>query len=163
MVGCPEITPGLDIRSKGDLAGPQVSLEELCQQQMRDGLAKMHRELEAEKRKKSMQYFASLWPIAAGLVLACVVPILTDVLEPLGQWAIGIVFPFAVLSMRPELHMGTSIATGVPQMILYGQFPVEGLLARSGSKGRVTVSAVVGRVAFLQLMGGVLLLLLNIR
>ena len=53
------------------------------------------------------------------------------------------------------------LAATLPLLILYAQFPIEGLLARFALRGRVTVARVLGQVLFLHLMGALELWLIS--
>jgi hypothetical protein len=138
----------------------QHDIQELGKMEMQAGLAKLHSRLQSERRKQSMRYWADFWPVGVGLVLAFFAPQLSDLLSQF-KWGMGIMFPYVVLAGRPELHLSSSMAGILPQVILYAQFPIEGLLARSASKPHVTLAAVIGRVACFQILASTLLVLVS--
>lgn len=91
--------------------------------------------------------------------MAFIAPQLRETLDLLFKpWGEGLVFPFVVLLERPELHLHSS---SLPNLMLYAEFPLEGLLAKSTISGKVTPLAVLGRVVCLHLLVGTLLLILS--
>jgi hypothetical protein len=158
MLGCSETTPFLNFRSQKDRAYSPLNIDEIARQDMATGIAKMHRQLQDERRKASMRYLVGFWPVAVGLVLGLFAPTIKDLLEPFKEWGMEIVFPFVVLCGRPELHLSSSFAASISQFMLYAQFPIEGLIA---SRGRATFSAVTARIACLQILAASLLLLVS--
>jgi len=135
--------------------------DEICKLEMEEGLARIQRQLDRERRKENLRFLGGLWPLAVGLALACLAPLASELLAPSTSLGMAIVFPFVVLTQRPELHLTGTMAAMLPQFMLYAQFPIEGLLARSATKGHVTLPAVVMRVASLHLLAGALLLLIS--
>jgi hypothetical protein len=73
----------------------------------------------------------------------------------------SIVFPFAVIAGRPEIYMGDKVAALLPTVMLYLQFPLEGYMARTVLKGKVTVRGVIIQVLFYHLLAIAELFLLN--
>jgi hypothetical protein len=111
--------------------------------------------LQHQQRSKRMQNLVNSWPIAAGMVLAVCAPFMSDALavfKPYGMW---LVFPFVELVGRPELHMGAQFREMAPQVMLFLQFPLEGLMAKKFLKGRVTLGGVTGQVFLYHLLGAI--------
>ena len=109
-------------------------------------------ELEEEKRafrawvrleefKRGLRQLADYWPLALGLTLGFVSPYLIALLLRDHPWTLWVVFPFVLLAGRPELH-----ASALPAMIVYLQFPVEGLIVQWLMRRRVTVPGVAGQI-----------------
>lgn len=107
------------------------------------------------RRSKLMQSLADSWPIAVGMVLALCAPMMSEVLAVVKPWGMWLVFPFVELSGRPELHMGAEFQTMAPQVMLFLQFPLEGLMAKKFLRGRVTLRGVAGQVMFYHFLGAV--------
>jgi hypothetical protein len=127
--------------------------------EMDAAIARLHRRLELERKRLSRQYWFRFWPVAVGITVAFVAPQLRETLDLLFKpWGEGLVFPFVVLLERPELHLHSS---SLPNLMLYAEFPLEGLLAKSTISGKVTPLAVLGRVVCLHLLVGTLLLILS--
>jgi uncharacterized membrane protein (DUF441 family) len=59
------------------------------------------------------------------------------------------------------LHLHGALATALPHLMLYAEFPLEGLLAKSIIVGKVTPVAVFGRIACLHLLACTLLLMVS--
>ncbi len=113
-------------------------------------------DLQARKRRgKLAQSLMNSWPIAVGMVLALCAPMLSDVLTVIKPWGMWLVFPFVVLSGRPELHMGADFQQMAPQVMLFLQFPLEGLMAKKFLRGRVTLQGVAGQVLLYHFLGAV--------
>jgi len=64
-----------------------------------------------------------------------------------------LVFPFVDLSGRHEWHLHGAIATILPRVMLYAQFPIEGLLAKFVLKSRVTLNGVAGQLFYFHFLG----------
>jgi hypothetical protein len=60
-------------------------------------------------------------------------------------WMMWVVFPFVLLVGRPELHL----TGGLSLLMVYLQFPMEGLLVQWVLRRRVTVQGVAGRLFYL--------------
>jgi hypothetical protein len=104
------------------------------------------------RRKKRLENLINSWPIGVGILLSICAPMLSDILaifKPFGMW---VVFPFVELLSRPEMKLG-DFGQLVPQIMLFLQFPLEGLLAKRILKGRVTISGVLGQVALYHILG----------
>jgi len=161
MLEYTEIPPHLNIPPQGNPTYSLANFDEVCKQEMQAGLARIHRQLEQERRKEHLRFLVGLWPIAAGLALACFAPLASELLAPSTSMEMGIVFPFVVLAGRPELHLTGFLAAVLPQFMLYAQFPLEGLVARMASKDRVTLPAITARIACFHVMAALLLLLVS--
>jgi hypothetical protein len=106
-----------------------------------------------ERHNKFIQGLVASWPIGVGMLLALCAPMLSDVLAIFKPWGMWIVFPFAELCRRPELHMGSEFQQMAPQVMLFLQFPLEGLMAKKFLRGRVTIGGVAGQVFIYHLLG----------
>jgi hypothetical protein len=129
--------------------------------QLQAGLAKLHIQLEADRRKQSKRLLVGLWPVLVGILLALLAPAMSEGLSIFQPWGMGIVFPVVVLSGRPELRLGGSIFGDLPHVMLYAQFPIEGLLARSLFQRHYTSIGVAGRLICVHVMAAVLLILVS--
>ena len=108
-----------------------------------------------------MSRLVEYWPVAAGIFLSFFAPQLRDLVAPLHPWGMWLVFPFVVIAQRPEVYMGDEMAVILPMVMLYVQFPLEGLLAKIALKGNVTIPGVAGQVTFYHLLGIIELWLVN--
>ena len=76
-------------------------------------------------------------------------------------WAMNIVFPFVVLAGRPELHLSGALAHYLPLVMLYAQFPLDGLIARKVLKRKIKISGVAMQVCLYHFLGATEILLLS--
>lgn len=100
-------------------------------------------------------------PIMAGVALGCVAPRLKSMLVPLAPWIMRTVFPYVELSGRREFGISEELSRQLPQLMLYLQFPLEGLLTcgllrRGGGKIKA-----FGQIIFLHAAGVLALWLLS--
>ena len=92
---------------------------------------------------------AVLWPLVIGLVLGMIAPWMKDQLVELGPWAMRAVFPFAVLAGRNEIGLSHELTRTLPQLVIYFQFPLEGLLTRYSLGKGANLRAALGQILFL--------------
>ena len=102
------------------------------------------------------------WPLAGGLILAFLAPYLYSELLWAPHWAMWIVFPFVVLTGRRDLGLTGQLTTILPQVILYVQFPIEGILAYLSLSRRAPVAVAVAPALFLHAAGWFVLTMLSI-
>jgi hypothetical protein len=130
------------------------------------------RQIEAEQRaflawqrvqrgKLWLRRLVSLWPVAAGLVLGLLAHRLYTVMVHFEPWGLWLVFPFAVLACRPELRDVAELVRNLPMVVLYAQFPLEGLLVCLALRRRVTAPGVAGQVFYLHYLAGLQLVMIG--
>jgi hypothetical protein len=124
-------------------------------------MAMLRRNSALRKRRERFESLFGLWPVWGGGLIACFAPLLYGVVEPLSLWGARVLFPLVALSGYHGLQLGTAISGTLPQILLYAQFPVEGLLARVALRGRVTFAGVAGQLLLFHLLAGVGLWLLR--
>ena len=107
-----------------------------------------------------LTFAAVAWPVAVGLVLAFLAPQLRDMLTPYDPWGMRLVFPFVVLAGRPELGISNELAMNLPQLILFIQFPIEGLLTMYNLSKRLSLGKAITQLCFLHFLGFFVLWLL---
>jgi len=78
--------------------------------------------------KKIRINFVAFWPIGVGLFLAGFAPEWQAMASQAGVWALRITFPFALLATHREVGIDSQMATMLPQIALYAQLPLDGLL-----------------------------------
>ena len=154
-----EMTPAFPCDRIPGTSQASTSLAALRQMEIEAGLARLHalHQLNVvqrqEKHRRFRRRLLRLWPIAVGIVLACFAPDLQNLIAPYQPWGMRILFPFVVISGRHELQFGDTITRMLPQVMLYIQFPFEGLLAKMALKSRVTFSGVAGQLFFFHFLG----------
>ncbi len=158
----PAVKLGKDAPAPGAPGYGLAYIEMVWKMEMDGAIARLHRRLEMERRRLSRLYWFRFWPVALGIAVGCFGPEIRETVDVLFKpWGEGLVFPFVVLLERPELHMYSSLGAALPHLMLYAEFPLEGLLAKSTIYGEVTLSAVVGRLLCLHLLTSTLLLILS--
>lgn len=117
--------------------------------------------LRLNRVRRSVRRILDFWPLALSLTLGFFSPHLRAVLLRRNPRMMWVVFPFVLLARRPELHAGAHWPATLPLLILYAQFPLEGLLAQWALRKRVTASGVAGCVAYLHYLGLMQLLMIG--
>jgi hypothetical protein len=139
---------------------PPADWEIAIAQERAQSLAILRNRQRSERRAQSLRATISFWPVAVGILLGCMAPMLQHVAQSLGVWGMPLVFPFVVLAQRPEVQIG-SMTHLLPTIMLYGQFPLEGWLARIVLRRKVTAFPVAGHVLLFHFLGISELLLLS--
>lgn len=114
-----------------------------------------------EKWRAPHKFSTVVWPFVSGLVLGIFSLELWNVLADLNQWGSWLVFPFVVLAARPEFGFGPGLNHPLPQLILFVQFPVEGLLAMLNLRLKGRISYAFAPIVFAHLAGAFFLFLLT--
>jgi hypothetical protein len=125
---------------------PAFAAAELERQQMLRCLADFHGRLRLERQTRSLRRLASLWPVALGVVLGAYGPVLRDLAAGYAPWAVTLLFPFSALVGERGLHLSWDATQTLAQLLLYAQFPLEGLLACMVLRHRVGLFKVAGQV-----------------
>jgi len=114
-----------------------------------------------EKRRLFLEDLVRSWPVIVGVGLAFIAPDLRDMVSQYHPWGMRLLFPVVALAERPEVQVGNWVTRLLPQVLLYLQFPAEGLLARMTLKHRVTLPGVARQVLFYHFLGATHLWLLS--
>ena len=149
---------------------PEFRTERFCA--LRDTFPTHMNQIEAEqamfclwrrerRRRRRTGWLLRQWPIAVGLLLAVFAPVLRTFLTRSHPWGMWVVFPFALLAHRPELEINDRIARVLPQLILYAQFPLEGLMARMVLRRHVTLPGVTGQIFYFHFLAAVQLAMVS--
>lgn len=119
-------------------------------------LDKIKAEIFARRRAELRQNFATrmkeLWPVWIGVLLGLLAPGIKFVVQSFGPWCMEMVYPYVVLAQRPEVQVG-HITSLLPGILLYTQFPLEGLFAYYVLRHTVRPAGVILEVAFLHSLG----------
>jgi hypothetical protein len=116
-------------------------------------IAQYQKEKAREERKQRLYFIAGLWPFWVGCAMAVLAPQVKEFLAPFNPWVIRIIFPLVAIGARPEVKVASSVSGLLPMLLLVGQFPLEGLLARSFVRGRVAFAPVMMQIAFIHSLG----------
>jgi hypothetical protein len=112
------------------------------------------RSFEEQKRKlkpRSKGWIA-WWPVAVGVALGCLSPLLSSLLVPYEPWGMRLVFPFVLLPGLRETGLSDELRRNLPQVMLFLQFPLEGLLTKITLSRGVKLPGAVGQLVFLHLV-----------
>lgn len=156
-----QFAPRLAVVPKGKLHDPLAGWAAVREMEMRANLAELRVLQRIERRSLMVVKLVDCWPIAAGLLLGVIAPTLQALVASVAPWAMSVVFPFVVLAGRPELHLTGAFAHYVPLVVLYAQFPIEGLLAKRVLKRKITLPGVALQVSFYHFLGAMQLLLIS--
>jgi hypothetical protein len=98
--------------------------------------------VKAESKKKRIS-FATFWPVAVGLFLAGFAPEWQAMATQAGIWAMRFAFPLSLLATHREAGIDSQMVTILPQIALYAQLPLDGLLTMlTLARGKSLKSAV---------------------
>lgn len=120
--------------------------------ELEESMAVLHARREAERREQLRRRIVALWPLGLGVLLGLLGPEIEFVAETLGPWCMTLVYPFVELALRPEIQVGP-ITHMLPTVMLYTQFPIEGLLALIVLKRRVRPMSVIWQVSLFHFLG----------
>jgi hypothetical protein len=86
---------------------------------------------ESQRPPKARASFtvATLWPVAVGIFLAGFAPEWQAMATQMGVWVMRFAFPLSLLAMRHDLGLDAQMSTMLPQIALYAQLPLDGVLA----------------------------------
>jgi hypothetical protein len=91
-------------------------------------LAILRRKQLDEQRQRRLEKLAALLPFGLGLLLGALCPQLEAIARSYGAAGMTLIFPFVELASRPEIQFD-SIMHQLPSIMLFAQFPLEGLVA----------------------------------
>jgi hypothetical protein len=113
---------------------------------------------EAAKPKQAKSANQSRWaPLAVGIALGSLAPAIYALTALWDPWGLRIVFPFVQLVGLREFGISHELARTLPQLMLYLQFPLEGLLVASNLRRGMKLSAALGPIPGLHFAAGLVL------
>lgn len=102
------------------------------------------------------------WPAVFGILLAVIAPkIHAYVVNQWGDTGERLVFPFMLLSGRPEFGFSQDFTNGLPELVMYLTFPFFGLYASWSMSRRTRFGAAMVQVIFVNLIAAFVLWLLS--
>jgi hypothetical protein len=100
----------------------------------------------------------SRWaPVAVGIALGSLAPAIYALAALWDPWGLRIVFPFVRLVGLREFGISHELARTLPQLMLYLQFPLEGLLVASNLRRGMKLGAAMGPIPGLHFVGALVL------
>ena len=124
-------------------------------------LATLHKRIRSERRWERLEQLATYWPVGLGLLLSAFAPALQGFLVAGFPGIAAAVFPFHALFNLSDLRLSGVLAQSLPLILLYAQFPLDGLFARMFLSHRVTFSGVCAQVSCFHFLGTVYLFLVS--
>ena len=113
------------------------------------------------KAKKSFFTPISFWPVFVGLFLSGYVSQWQSMASQLGVWGMRLAFPLTLLATHREIGIDSQMAAILPQIALYAQLPLEGLLMKiTLDRGKGLLAAVV-QLALVHLVATLVLWLIS--
>lgn len=89
------------------------------------------------------------WPLAAGAALGFLSPQMMNVVDGWDPWGVRVVFPFVQFCSLSDIGLSAEMTRALPELMLFLQFPLEGLLTVSNLHRGVKLSAAVTQLVFL--------------
>lgn len=96
-------------------------------------------------------------PLAVGIVLGFMAPQIHALAALWDPWGLRVVFPLVQLAGLHEIGLSDELTRTLPQLMLYLQFPLEGLLVAFNLRRGMRFSAAVGPVPALHFVCGLVL------
>ena len=134
---------------------------ELERRELARQLAILYKRIRAERRRERLDQLATYWPVGVGLLLAAFAPAMLAYLAAVFPGMEAAVFPLYALSNSTDLRLSGALAQSLPLILLYAQFPLDGLLARMFLSQRVTLTGVCAQVSCYHFLGTVYVLLVS--
>ena len=99
--------------------------------------------------KVSRSGWALWWPLAAGAALGFLSPQMMTVVDGWDPWGVRVVFPFVQFCSLSDIGLSAEMTRALPELMLFLQFPLEGLLTVSNLSRGVKLSAALTQLFFL--------------
>jgi hypothetical protein len=112
---------------------------------------------ETKSGSASSKGWTSWLPLAVGIALGSVSPQLYALAAHWEPWGLRVLFPYVQLTGLHDIGLSDELTHMLPQLMLYLQFPLEGLLVACTIRRGVRLSAAVGPVPSLHFVGGLVL------
>jgi len=131
------------------LIEPKAEPEEQPQPRAVDGATLPLKKKRVKKHEHLRAEWVSWWPVAAGFLLGLFSPQLSSLAASYGPWGMRIVFPLVLLSGLHETGFSDELTRTLPQIMLFLQFPLEGLLTMLTLNRSGKLSGALGQLVFL--------------
>ena len=143
-------------KNPGNLPAPQ-SPSRTAPARVVNGPVMPSRDAQKKMHNPPAKGWATWWPVAVGVALGCLAPLLRSLLTPYDPWGMRAVFPFVQFLGLHEIGMSDELTRTLPQLMLFLQFPLEGLLTKSTLSRGVNVSVALQQLFFLHFVSGLVL------
>ncbi len=105
--------------------------------------------VKARPGKVSRSGWALWWPLAAGVALGFLSPQMMNVVDGWDPWGVRLVFPFVQFCSLSDIGLSAEMTRALPELMLFLQFPLEGMLTVSNLHRGVKLSAALTQLFFL--------------
>ena len=112
-------------------------------------LVKVKTGVNARPRTVTRSGWALWWPLAAGVALGFLSPQMMSVVDGWDPWGVRVVFPFVQFCSLSDIGLSAEMTRALPELMLFLQFPLEGLLTVSNLSRGVKLSAAITQLVFL--------------
>jgi hypothetical protein len=119
-----------------------------------------HEEDAGERWRSRHRFSTAIWPFLIGITLSIFALDLSSLVSDLNPWIARLVFPFELLVERPEFGLRWYLGGYLPLIVLFLQFPLEGLWVTLNLRQRGRMSFAFAPLIFLHLVGAFVLFLL---
>jgi len=93
--------------------------------------------------------WVSWWPVVVGVALGVAGAQVHRILAGLDPWAMRAVFPLALIMGLRETGLSEELRRNLPEIMVFLQFPLEGLLMRAMLRRGSRLTATLSQLAFL--------------
>jgi hypothetical protein len=100
-----------------------------------------------ERRMRAYRHWVTFWPVALGILMGAYAPLLRDLAASYSPWAATVLFPLSTVMQQHGFNFSSITVQTLSQVLLFAQFPLDGLLACMILKHRPTMMGVCGQVA----------------
>ncbi|MGB0063758.1 MAG: hypothetical protein WBP85_04865 [Terracidiphilus sp.] len=115
-------------------------------------LAAMHVSIHKERRARFYGNLFSLWPVALGVGMSFCSTSLCDAAGNYAPLVAKLLFPLSFLAAQHEMHLGPDAMPALSQVMLFAQFPLDGLLVCMLLRQRSNLLSVCGQVALFHVL-----------
>lgn len=105
--------------------------------------------VKARPGKVSRSGWALWWPLAVGVALGLLSPQMMTVVDGWDPWGVRVVFPFVQFCSLSDIGLSAELTRALPELMLFLQFPLEGLLTVSNLSRGVKLSVAIQQLVFL--------------
>lgn len=155
-----ESAQDIPVLTRRERARAEAALQAERKRELDASMAVLNARRDIERRARFRQQCVNLWPLWLGIFLGLLSPVIKSLAEGAGPWFMPLFYPYVVLAKRPEIQVGP-ITRWLPIIMLFAQFPLEGLLAAMIMKRNIRPWGVAWHVLTFHFLGIAELLMLS--
>ncbi len=111
--------------------------------------------------KKPGERIAAFWPVGIGLFLCGFAPEWLNLAQQAGIWAVRFTFPLTLLASHTEIGISSQWAPLTPNLALYAQLPLEGVLTMLTLARRRSLKSALAQLFLVHLVAAFVLWLIT--